>query len=62
MKYVPTNPEKAYLGISAQKRMFSNSKRDYRMKNKRFGSKSLRFDGAVDPFSYQVLRATLMDS
>ena len=62
MKYVHTIPEKAFLEILAQKRTFSNSKKDYMMENKSFGSKSLRFDGAVDPFGHQVLRATPMDS
>ena len=34
MIYVHTNPEKAFLEISAQKRTFSNSKRDYMIKTK----------------------------
>ena len=32
------------------------------MKNKSFGTLSLELDGAVDPFSHQVLRAKPMDS
>ena len=32
------------------------------MENKNFGTKSLKFDGAVDPFGHQVLRGKPMDS
>ena len=31
------------------------------MENENFGTYSLKFDGAVDPFGHQVLRAKPMD-